>query len=195
MVIARVLRVSVDLCATIQTPVSLQTVVGTAGAMLCDLLGLTSVPQIKVFADPLFEQGRRIREGRLVEDDALAAETVGGRMSAGYFEFRIPETGDSAWFFVAAEEGMLDAVFSPTRTCVGVVLATALALATAYHGRGAFLDREIRMLETGESDPEEVVTRTKLAQPGILFTVQCEQYMRQFPRLNGWPADVACVPR
>jgi hypothetical protein len=137
MVIARVLRVSVDLCATIQTPVSLQTVVGTAGAMLCDLLGLTSVPQIKVFADPLFEQGRRIREGRLVEDDALAAETVGGRMSAGYFEFRIPETGDSAWFFVAADEGKLDAVFSPTRTCVGVVLATALALATAHHGRGA----------------------------------------------------------
>lgn len=186
---------SVDLCATVQTSVSLAAVLDTARALLCELLALTPAPPIEVFAGPRFEQGRRLDEGRPVEGDALAAELVGGRMSAGSFEFRIPETSDLARLLVLEDEGMVDAVFSPTRTCVGVVLATALALATAHHGCGEFLDLQIRMLETGESDPGEALARTKLVEPGTRFVAQCERYMRQFARLNGWPADVACALR
>ena len=185
------LAVSVDLSATVQSPTTLAVVVSTARSMLRELLGLESVPSIDVFADPRFDQGRQIHPGQRLSTADLESETIGGRMSAGYFEFRVGRNGDKAWFFVADDEGMVDAVFSPMRTCVGVVLATALSLAAAHHGHGEFLDLEIRMLEPGESDPEAILARTKLTEPGSEFATQCERYMRQFTRLNGWPTDAS----
>lgn len=162
--------------------------------MLCELLGLESVPSIDVFADPRFDQGRHLHPGRQLDAADLESETIGGLMSTDFFEFRLGQSGDKAWFLVAEgesdDEDVVEAVFSPTRTCVGVVLATALSLAAAHHGRGEFLDREIGMLEPDESDPEAVLARTKLTEPGSDFAAQCERYMRQFTRLNGWPAGV-----
>lgn len=90
---------------------------------------------------------------------------------------------------------MVDAVFSPTRTCVGVVLPTALSLAAADRGCGDFVDLEIRMLEPGELDPARFVGRTRLAESETGFDVQCERFMRQFTRLAGWPRDVSLGKR
>ena len=96
-----------------------------------------------------------------------------------------------ARFFAFEDEGVVDAVFSPTRTCAGVVLATVLSLAAAHHGCGQFVDLQIRMLESAEPDPEAFVARTKLAELGTGFDARCELFMRQFQRLNGWPQDVS----
>lgn len=185
--------VSVDLFATVQRPVGFELLVATARATIRRLLALDVVPAIDVFADEHDGQGRRLRPGRRLAASELTAETIGGRMSAGCFDFRVATSGDLARFFVAPDEGMLDAVFTPTRTCVGVVVATALALATALHGCGEFIDLEIRMLDPGESDPEAMIEQTRLVDPGADFAAQCERYMRQFARLNGWPRDVSLV--
>ncbi len=176
-----------------QEPVSIATVVGAARATMCELLGLNSVPAIEVFADPRYDQGHRLDPGRRMSEADQAADMIGGRMSAGHFEFRLTGRGDMARFFAFEDEGMLDAVFSPTRTCAGLVLATALSLAAAHHGCGQFVDLQIRMLDPAEPDPEAFVARTKLAEQGTGFGVQCELFMRQFERLNGWPQDVSLV--
>jgi len=186
-----VLVVSVDLFATVQSPTTFAVVVSSARSMMCELLGLRAVPTIEVFADPRYDRGREVHSGRLLSEANLGAEMIGGRMSAGYFKFRLDLTGDAAWFFVTEDEGMVDAVFTPMRTCTGVVLATALSLAAARHECGEFLDLEIRMLEPGESDPEAMLARTRLTAPGTGFAAQCERYMRQFTPLNDWPAQVS----
>lgn len=183
--------VSVDLYAAVQEPVSFATVVDAAGATMCELLGLESVPAIGVFAQPLYELGQRVHPGRRMSDRDLAADMIGGRMSAGHFDFRLAGRGDLARFIVVGDEGMTDAVFSPTRTCAGVVLATALSLAAANHGHGQFVDLEIRMTELPEPDPEAFVEHTRLSGQGTNFDLQCERFMRQFTRLNGWPRDVS----
>jgi hypothetical protein len=111
-------------------------------------------------------------------------------MTAGHFDVRLVGCGDLAWLNVCEFEGVVEAVFSPSRTCVGVVLATALSLAIAERARGDFVDNQIRMLDPGVSDPEAFVERTKLAEEGTDLDAQCELFMRQFARLEGWPQDV-----
>lgn len=182
---------SVDLCATVQEPISLATVVSAANAAMRNLLHLESVPAIAVFAAPRYEQGRQIDPGQLCSGETLASDTIGGRMSAGNYDFHLADRADLARFFVAQDEGMVDAVFSPTRTCVGVVLATALSLAAADHGCGEFLDLEIRMIDPIVSEPSIFAHSTRLKEPGTDFDLQCERYLRQFTRLNGWPRDVS----
>lgn len=182
---------SVDLCATVQEPISLATVVSAADAAMRNLLHLESVPAITVFAAPRYEHGRRICLGQLCSVEALAGDMIGGEMSAGNYDFHLAEHADLARFFVAPDDGMVDAVFSPTRTCVGVVLATALGLAAADHGCGEFLDLEIRMLDPIVSEPTIFAHSTRLKEPGTDFDLQCERYLRQFTRLDGWPSEVS----
>ncbi|MDX3639935.1 hypothetical protein [Streptomyces sp. MB09-02B] len=88
----------------------------------------------------------------------------------------------------------VDAVFTPTRTCVGVVTATALALAAGSLGGGEFVDAEIRMLESPEPDPARMIESTRLPDRGDDLAARCERYMRQFTRLNGWPREVRLPP-
>jgi hypothetical protein len=187
--------VSVDLYGTVQEPVSFATVVDVAHATMCKLLGLESAPAIEVFAGPRYEQGHLLDAGRRMSDEDLAADLIGGRMSAGHFDVRLADRGDLARFFVALDEGMVDAVFSPTRTCVGVVLAASLSLVAAARGCGQFVDLEIRMLEPDEPCPDLFVERTRLTEQGTDFDIQCERFMRQFARLDGWPQDVSLVQR
>ena len=184
-------RVSVDLFATVQEPVSIVTVVDAAHATMRELLGLDSLPAVEVFVDPRYEQGHRLDPGRRMSEADQASDMIGGRMSAGHFEFRLSGRGDTARFFAVEDEGMVDAVFSPTRTCAGVVVATVLSLAAARRGCGRFVDLEIRMIEPAEPDSEAFVARTRLASRGTGFGARCELFMRQFERLNGWPQDVS----
>lgn len=186
-----VAHMSVDLCATVQEPISLATVVSAANTTMRTLLHLESVPAIAVFAATRHEQGRRIDPGRLCSVETLASDVIGGRMSAGNYDFRLADHAELTRFFVAQDEGMVNAVFSPARTCVGIVLATALSLAAADHGCGEFLDLEIRMLDPIVSEPSIFAQSTRLKEPGTDFDLQCQRYLRQFSRLNGWPHDVS----
>ena len=70
-------------------------------------------------------------------------------------------------------------------------LATDLSLAAADHGCGAFLDHQIRMLEPGEPCPARFGERTRSSGPGTDFALQCERFMRQFARPEGWPRDIS----
>jgi len=73
------------------------------------------------------------------------------------------------------------------RTCVGVALATGLAVATARLAAGRYVDEQIGMLTGAEHEPDHVIRRTRLSERGDDFALQCEKYLRQFPHLNGWP--------
>jgi hypothetical protein len=176
--------VSIDLCATVQEPISLATVLAAANTAMRELLHLESAPAIAVFAAPRYEQGRLVDPGLPCSVESLANDMIGGRMSAGHYDFRLANRADLARFFVVQDEGMVDAVFSPTRTCAGVVLATALSLAAADHGCGEFLDLEIRMIDPPVTEPSIFAQSTKLKEQGVDFELQCERYMRQFVRLD-----------
>lgn len=186
---------SVDLEATVPEPVRLDVLVAAAERLLAGLLALPSRPEVVVFGGRRYQQGRRVGEGRRLSRPELVAQVVGphspGR-SDGAFEFEVLG-GEIAWAWMSVmddgEPGEPTYVlFSPSRTCGGVVLATALALAVAECAGGEFRDEEIGMLVPPETDPARVVEVTRLTDPAFDFGDACERYLRQFPQLGGWPS-------
>lgn len=189
---------SVDIKATLPAPIALDAVLATARETMAELLGLPSAPALTVFADRRYRQGRPVAEGHRLDGADLAAATLGRRPAdLGFFEIEVDLTGDRAWLNVLDyadtdepedDSYPIEAVFSPYRTCVGVVTAASLALAVALRTGGDFVDDEIRMLEPAVSDPRAVIERTRLnsASPDDL-AARAERYMRQFSRLSGWP--------
>ncbi|WP_405021327.1 hypothetical protein OHV05_34880 [Kitasatospora sp. NBC_00070] len=87
------------------------------------------------------------------------------------------------------EKPGVQVVVSPTRTCVGVVLATAVALSAASASGGKFVDEEIVMLDRVARDPARFIELAHLADTSGDFGARCEQFMRQFPSLDGWPSQ------
>jgi hypothetical protein len=204
--------VSVDLDATVYADVRLDVMLSSARDVLRDLVGAETVPKVSVVADRRYLAGRRIGVGRFIPDHDLAALSIRAATSEAdpewhstlRLEFEVP-TGDGVWLLVMdgpydpraddAASVSLDgphvtsACFSPYRTCVGVVLATALALATAEHGQGDFFDEEIRMLRPPATSPAQFVESTRLRPSSGHLPELCERYMRQFGHLGGWPQD------
>lgn len=194
--------VSVDVVGTMRRPVGLGVLVETAQRMLARLLGMEGAPSIEVFADRRYEEGRRVDAGHRLTGEALEAVLIGNHLPGPvlerptlHFEFEIPETGDGVWLMVIDHSEQpaepVDAIFSPCRTCAGVVLATVLALAAAEQGGGEFLDEEIRMLRPPITDPRQVIEHTRLQDERDDFAARCRRYMRQFPQLGGWPRDAS----
>ncbi|MEV6237794.1 hypothetical protein [Lentzea sp. NPDC051838] len=179
---------SVDLWATMRTPISLDELVAGARETLGLLLGVDNPPGIQVFADQqwgdtgLVDAGRRLgaaEQRSLMVSEDTPADTSNRR----WLEFAT-SAGNGAWAVVFDH---VEPSFRPRRTCVGVVTATALALTTARLGGGEFVDINIFMLEPPQDDPENVVERTRLPDRGTDFGPRCERYMRQFANLDGWP--------
>ena len=190
-----VAAMSVDLEATMEKAVALADVLSEAREILSVLLNVAAVPDLVVFADREYQQGRRVGQGRRLETAEQAGIMIGMPLSEGtvHFEIDLPRTGDGVWLMVVDGEtegwgNGRDAVFSPYRTCVGVALASGLALATARLAEGRYIDEQIGMI-SGQHDPDQVISRTRLPEPGQDFTIQCERYLRQFSHLNGWPKD------
>jgi len=202
---------SVDLVATMREPITLDVLVATARETMADLLGLAAAPPLAVFADRQYQQGRQVDLGRRLSGAELGAVLIGEpipgpwpeRPSTCHFEFEVGDAGDGAWLMVVdysdvpvigdrADSGdMVEAVFTPHRTCVGVVVAASLALAAARCGGGEFVDTEVMMLEPLVPDPIAVIAMTRLARSEDLgFAARCQVYLRQFARLGGWPRDV-----
>ena len=175
--------------------VALADVLSEARKILSVLLNVAAVPELVVFADREYQQGRRIGQGRRLETAEQAEIIIGVPLSEGVVDFEIdlPRTGDGVWLMVVDEETAgwgngRDAVFSPSRTCVGVALASGLALATARLAEGRYIDEQIGMIG-GQHDPDQVISRTRLPGSGDDFAIQCERYLRQFSHLNCWPED------
>jgi hypothetical protein len=205
---------SVDLVGTMYAPVRLDVLVASARETLAQLLGLKAVPVIDVIVDRTFDQGHLVDAGRRLRHQELGAILVGEQAlgspgecpSERDFDFRVAALRDTVRLIVFDPREPLDheaphqrrepveAVFSPTRTCVGVVTAAALALAAGSLGGGKFIDAEISMAQPPESDPARMIELTRLRDRGDDLDARCERYMRRFPRLNGWPRDVRLPP-
>ncbi|MFD9702746.1 hypothetical protein [Lentzea sp. NPDC059081] len=188
---------SVDLVGTLRTPISLDALVTTAGETVQRLLGLGTAPVVEVFEAVRYEENT----GRPLSARALRSTTIGGHVAADLFEQSVrrrfdfevaPGTGARLMVFDRcggapdATHDVVDAAFTPVRTCSGVVVATALALAAATRGGGEFVDVNI-MMTPSVSDPEQVVELTRLRDRGEDFVGRCERYLRQFAALDAWP--------
>ena len=205
---------SVDFVGTMYAPVPLDALVATAEETLARLLGLQAVPVIDVIADRTFDQGRPVDAGRRLGAQELGSVVLGERVPGPPGEGSGERDVD---FYVAGSMDMVrlmvfgphehpdqeaphekrepvEAVFSPTRTCVGIVTAVALALAAGSLGDGEFVDTEVSLLREPESDPARMIELTRLPDRGDDFAARCERFMRQFARLNGWPRDVRLPP-
>lgn len=194
---------SVDLEATLARPISLAELMIAARATLAELLGLDTTPELSVFTDRRYEQGRRIAPGRRLDAAELRSTTIGDRLERqpngmpGSIHLEIDVSGfeDGAWLLVIDHEpetgGDPDCVFSPYRTCVSVVVALAMALAVADRTGGQFTDDQIQLLRPGHTHPRHMVTATRLPPEPGEFTQRCERYLRQFTNLGGWPRDVS----
>lgn len=195
---------SVDLAATVRVPTTLAAVVDRARGVLSTLLDLPTVPDLVIVVDRPHQQGARTGPDRRPDVVNLGATVIGhpmapdGTGAAGVpVKIDVPATGDGVRLMEIdlhdPEFGAFDddrrAVVSPGRTCVGVTMATGVALAVAQLARGEFLDDEIRMLRPAVRDPDQVIGRTRLRGAEGDFAARCEEYLRQFPDLGGWPRD------
>ncbi|WP_139307431.1 hypothetical protein [Micromonospora pattaloongensis] len=194
---------SIDLEASLLRPVPLAAVLTAARSTLAELLGVDATPELSVVVDRRYEQGRRIAVGRRLGGVELLSTSIGdpitpesnGSLGSIHYEIDISGCNDGVWLMVidhAPEAGgEVKALFSPYRTCVGVVVATAMALAVADLGGGEFIDEQIQMLRPGHTDPRHVVKVTRLPRDQGEFATRCERYLRQFPHLGDWPRDVS----
>jgi hypothetical protein len=194
--------VSVDLVARLRRRFSMAALVGGTDEILRELLGDRPCPELTVHTDRRYERGVRIADGRRLSAAELHAVVVGadlagpeyGRFGPRY-EIEVGDTGDGAWFVVGAFTDVrgerVEAICSPRRTCVGVVVATAVALAAAERGGGEFVDIQVAMLRPPVQDPRDAIASMRLTDPGTGFLAQCARFMRQYEHLNGWPPNPA----
>ncbi|MFP3964298.1 hypothetical protein SMC26_18405 [Actinomadura fulvescens] len=194
---------SVDVVAELPRPVSLASVMGCAAGALTELLGLDRAPEMTVFEGWRTENDSKAPPRRSLTGEDLEATMIGVRIppeegqTAGSVEFEIGLAGKEDRAFamvidltgVQGAEPRVEAVVSPTRTCVGVVLATSVALGAATVSGGAFVDIEIAMLDARDWDPGRFIEAARLTGGAGPFEERCERFMRQFAGLGGWPRD------
>jgi hypothetical protein len=195
--------VSVDVVAELARPIALASVLEHAAEALKALLGLESVPELEVLDGRRADDRLRVPSGRRLSPERLATMVIGDRIpppeggGVGSLSFVVRIAGAEDRAFVTVidltrvqrPEPSVQAVVSPTRTCVGVVLATAVALGAAIAAGGEFVDLEIVMLDGVVWDPTRFIERARLSDGIGDLASRCEQFMRQFPRLEGWPKD------
>jgi hypothetical protein len=153
---------SVDVAAELPVPVSLAAVLEEAGNVLRALLGLDSEPPELAIVDGwCVEDHMRVSSGRPLSAEDLANTVIGGRIplddegigGSVAFEVDLVRGEDRAFVMVIDHTDVIgaapriQAVVSPTRTCVGVVLAIAVALGAASASGGEFVDVEIVILD------------------------------------------------
>jgi hypothetical protein len=200
----------VDLIATVRDPVALAEVLETERGVLKVLLATDSLPDLVVVEGREYERGVQVAPGHPMAAAEVAAVMVGeaippgpdGAAGSRFFELDVAGFEERTWimlFDFHYEDGECEggwpvqALASPTRSCVGVVVAAGFALAAAIEGRGEFTD-ETRMLRPPVDGPRRFIEQTRLREPGDDFAAQCEKFLRQFPDLGGWPPD-RCVSR
>lgn len=185
---------SVDLVATLPRPVTLAAVVNTACATLAELLALGAPPELRVINFALNERGAAIQPGWQLAAAELHDVALGVPGAEVFVQVTVGSR-DAVWlmdgeFHPDGDGGMVLSV-SPSRTCVGVALATGITLAAALAADGDFIDDEMGMLRPPVRDPRLVLARTRLSTPALDLAPASERYLRQFTHLGGWPDAVA----
>jgi hypothetical protein len=189
---------SADLVAHLRTPFTLAALITTADEILAELLGGWPGPALTVHTGRRYTQGKRVADGRRLSASELESTIVNADLEALY-EITVDDLEDGTWFSVVTffddpddldePEERVEAICSPHRTCVGVVIATSVALAAAQCGNGEFIDIEIALLRPPVHDPRSAIAAMRLSDPGTDLLARCTAFIRQFEQLNGWPPD------
>jgi hypothetical protein len=193
---------SVDVSAYFGKPAPLVAVADRAAWALAEILALRpeTVPPVLVCAGwaaeaeaPLSRQAvEQMIVGRPLPDDCSEAFTV-----------RAAGTADAAYLTIMDHADEKDRRYQvvgyahPYRTCVGVVLALAVVLGIGIASDGRFCeDWQLPLrsfVDEPTDDPLRFIELTRMAvssgHSGQDFAVRCEQFLRRFPRLGGWPQD------
>lgn len=201
---------SVDVSSYFGRPVSLAAVVDRVADVLSALLrlDLKAVPSVRVSGgwasseDPWQALDRSALEN-LIVGGPLSRDSDDGDSPA--FTIHIDGLADAAWLMItdhADDDDLRPQIMgnvSPQRTCVGVVLALAVVLGIGIASDGKLHeDWQIPMTDFVEEpvdDPERFIELTRASSSGSrhdeAFAARCERFLRQFPRLGGWPRDVS----
>jgi hypothetical protein len=202
-----VAAVAVDVSSCFGGPVSLAAVVDRVADVLSALLGI----DLEAVPDVLVSDGWASSEGEWQALDRSVLENliVGGPLSQQCqelaFTIHIDDLAGAAWLMITDHaddhEPSPEIVghASPQRTCVGVVLAIAVVLGIGIASGGKLHeDRQIPMADLVEEpvdDPDRFIEFTRMSasdrDDDRVFGLRCERFLRQFPRLGGWPRDVS----
>ena len=192
---------SVESSATVPEPITLAAVLDAARAMLAELLGIRTVPELYLVADRRYVQGRPVDDGRRVEPAELRGITFGGpgpRDDQGHFEVGAAGHDDRVWLTLyrspassrhqmTEREWRHDAeiVCAPWRTPPGTVLAIGLALAAASSSGGEFAS-QLRLLDPPQSEPDRMLQATRLPPSQLTFDAACRQYLDELTVDLSW---------
>ncbi|MDA0636468.1 hypothetical protein OUY22_23880 [Nonomuraea sp. MCN248] len=175
------------------------------------LLEMSAVPTMAIGVGREYQEGTPRSMGRALNDNELHALMIGGSIPSEptddlggslFFEVEIAGHRDRAWLHIFDnpwlpefdDEGTLpvvEAIISPTRTVVGVVVSLSVALGVAIASAGRVVQDEIKVMSSDLDDFESFIAEYGLKGGGGNFVDRCEHFLRQFPQLNGWPLDVS----
>jgi hypothetical protein len=176
--------------------------------VLSDLLGLDheSVPGLLVSEG----WGRTEAPWQPLDRPALEQLIVGGPLSRHSakqdslaFTIHVHGMADAAWLTVMDHDDghaprQIVGYVSPQRTCVGVALAIAVALGIALASDGKLHEWQLRIDSFADEpvdSPGRFIELTHAPAPASRddtgSAARCELFLRQFPRLGGWPRDVS----
>ena len=201
---------SVDFTAVPRVPFRLDRVSDTTGEVLRKLTGFADPPSPIFIADVVRERGRIVAPGRRLDRANLAVITLPSEYedagekplgtSLASYDVALGDLAERSWILMIGlprltlptRGGTVDVLISPTRTCVGVVMTIALALAIALESQGEFDDGEVMLLgRPGPRDPRIFIDTTQATWQPTDFIKGCTSFMRQFPALQGWPPDAS----
>jgi hypothetical protein len=155
-----------------------------------------------------YQQGQLYSAGRALGDNELRLLTIGGSILPGpansiksqFFEVEIAGYGDYAWLQIFDHSPLqkfydeqalpnVEVVITPTRTSIGVVLSRCVALGVAIAGSGRVVEDDLSMFPSDFDEFETFIAEHSLKGTSENFAVRCEQFLRQFPQLHGWPSE------
>ncbi len=206
---------SVDLgVRRLKTDSSLEDVFDAATEFMRTFSRCDETPVFEAWSGVRYRRGFVVDTGRRLSSSDLAetripsdfrdvvANDVGKRVAvyevglAGYQERTL------FWIFGWApgdqEPGpSVDVSCSPTRTCVGVVMALSVALAVAKQCEGLFVDESMILLDRpAPTSPLEFVELTNARRPSAQnFVDGCVTFLRSLPAMTGWPSDAVLTAR
>jgi hypothetical protein len=177
--------VSVDFEATASKSMTVEDLVSTSGAILAELVGIDDLPPLSIVRGVKRRSGAVVRAGTPVRDPGLVR--IGPGEPDHSLEVLDEAGADLVQLIVSDVPGAWRLVASPRRTGRGVVNAIALALGAAFLGDGEFIDDDLQLLGRVEPSPARFVAATKLGPEHPPSGDPYQRYLRQFPRLEGWP--------
>jgi len=186
--------------------VPLSDVIGGAAEALKALLGLGEAPELRLSdCREMHRDAHGAVRWRKLDVSALEDLTVGGPIPGEPGEditlcFTVSLAGleDQVRLMISDDtweddpEPVITAYASPSRTCLGVVLAIAIVLGAAIASDGQLTEewqlQRRYFVDEPMCDPRHFVELTRMhAADAEDVDVRAERFLRRFPKMNGWP--------